>query len=132
MVVIEIPSNPNCASVDTRVFHALSSAQQVGRVRLARQAGEVRWHDVTGWSMAGQSCPAMMQKVDDSGEGVAFLIYGGDAGLRLKPAGHPALWRFEDATQRGEPFLLVSNLSDVQLVQSSDSQETMGESAAHG
>lgn len=117
MVVIDIPPNPNCASVDTRIFPAVSSAQPVSQVRLARQAEEASWHDVTGWTSTGTPCPAMIQKVDDSGEGVAFLLHGGEAGLRLKPAGRSTAWRLDDAAQWGEPYLIVSDLSDIHIAQ---------------
>jgi len=113
MILIEIPPNPNCMGVDTRVFHDLAPPQQVSQVRLERQAGRVQWYDITGWTAAGMPCPAMIQKVDDSGEGVAFLVYGGSAGLRLKPAGEGQPWRPDDSKQWGEPFLLVSDPSEV-------------------
>ena len=131
MITIEIPQNPNCAAVDTRVFHDLAPPCQVNQVRLEHQAGRVQWYDITGWTTAGTPCPAVIQKVDDSGEGVAFLIYGGDAGLRLKLAGHNTPWQFGDPEQWGEPFLLVTDLNDVLLVHPSDRQRTVG-SVVHG
>ncbi len=103
-----------------RVFHDLELPQPVSQVRLARDVDQTEWYDVTGWTTAGTPCPAMIQKVDDSGEGVAFLIYGGEAGLRMRPAAQRASWQLEDLTQWGEPFLLVSNLSDARLVRASD------------
>jgi hypothetical protein len=115
MLVIDIPPNSNCEEVSLRVFHDLTPPQRVSGVRLARQAGEVRWHDVTGWTTAGMPCPAMMQKVDDSGEGVAFLIYGGDAGLRLQPAGRTTPWRLEEPGQWGAPFLLLPGPDDLRF-----------------
>ena len=131
MILIEIPANPNCMGVDTRIFHDLAPPQQVSQVRLERHAGQVQWYDLTGWTVAGTPCPAMIQKVDDSGEGVAFLIYGGDAGLRLKQAGHSTAWRLDDAVQWGEPFLLVTDPSDVRSIHPSDRQRT-AESVVHG
>jgi hypothetical protein len=108
-MIIEIPPNSNCVPVDARIFHDLEPPSHVSQVRLEHEAGQARWYDVTGWTVAGAPCPALVQKVDDSGEGVAFLIYGGDAGLRLKPAGYHALWRLDDPEQWGEPFLLVTD-----------------------
>jgi len=126
MILIEIPPNPNCIGVDTRVFHDLAPPQQVSQVRLERQAGRIQWYDIAGWTMAGTPCSVMIQKVDDSGEGVAFLIYGGEAGLRLKLPGHTTPWQLDDPAQWGEPFLLLSNLSDVRLVPSSDYHAVKG------
>lgn len=125
MIPLEIPENPNCAPVDLRVFHDLAPPQRVEAVRLERAAGVPEWHAVTGWSAAGAPCPALLQKVDDSGEGVAFLLYGGDAGLRLQPAAGQTPWRLEAARQRGEPFLIITDLSDVRFAPSEPG-------AAHG
>ena len=61
----------------------------------------------------------MIRKVDDSGEGVALLIDGGDAGLRLKPAAHASPWRLDDPEQWGEPYLLLSGVNDVHFVRPS-------------
>ena len=113
MRLIEIPANPNCPPVELRVFHDLGPTSPVAQVRLARQPGSPEWYDVTGWTSAGASCPALRQKVDDSGEGVAWLLFGGDAGLRLKPAGSAKPWRLTDRRQWGEPFLLLVDERDV-------------------
>ena len=119
MVIVEILENLNCAAVDARVFHDLETPRRVSQVRLARQEGAVCWHDVTGWTTAGTPCPAMIQKVDDSGEGVAFLIYGGDAGLRLRPSEQTTPWQLGEPHQWGEPYLLVGDMSDVHIAQQS-------------
>ena len=113
MRVIEIPSNPNCPPVEMRVFHDLEPPRAVSQVQTACQSDEPAWYDVTGWTAGGTSCPALMQKVDDSGEGTAWLVFGGDAGLRFKPAGHPGPWGLEDPAQWGAPFLLLVDLHDV-------------------
>lgn len=114
LITIEIPDNLNCEAVDLRVFHDVDTAQVVRQIRLARDGEPPQWHDVTGWTAAGPS-PARLQKVDDSGEGTAFLLYGGDAGVRLRPAHRAAPWRLDDAAQWGCPFLLLSDLADVRV-----------------
>jgi len=125
MITVEIAPNPNCEPVDLRVFHDLEPPRQVHRVCLARppgppvaragaggdgegRAGEPKWHEVTGWTAQGAPCPALAQRVDDSGEGTALLVYGGDAGLRFRPAG-TGPWRLEDPQQWGEPFRLTTD-----------------------
>ncbi|MBI4342187.1 MAG: hypothetical protein HY599_02330 [Candidatus Omnitrophica bacterium] len=114
MIVIEIADNPNCSPVDLRVFHDLDAPQAVGAVRLERQTGVPAWYAVTGWTAAGTSCPAYAQKVDDSGDGTAFLLHGGDAGVRLRPLAVQGPWRMEDPQQWGEPFLILGDPSDLQ------------------
>jgi len=132
VIVIEIAPNPNCEAVEMRVFHDLEPPRPVTQVRLERKPDHAMWHAVTGWTVSGTPCPARIQKIDDSGEGVAFLVYGGDAGLRFKSARHLVPWRLDDTAQWGEPFLLVSDLSDVRFAQLADSQRMIARSAVHG
>jgi len=113
MILIEIPDNPNCTATE-RVFHDLEPARTVRQVRLQRHGGPDRWFDVTGWTVEGHPCPARLHKVDDSGDGVAFLLSGGDAGLRLRPTLDRAPWAVNAPQQWGEPFLIVADPSDVQ------------------
>jgi hypothetical protein len=113
MVVIEIAPNANCEEVDLRVFNALDAPRTVRQVRLEREPGRPAWYEVIGWTVAGSVCPAVAQKVDDSGDGVAVLLRGGDAGLRLRPARQTSPWGFEDPSQWGEPFLIVASSEDV-------------------
>ena len=113
MVVIEIVPNSNCEAVDLRIFNDAGAPRRIRQVRLERTPGEPAWCDVTGWTTDGTPCPAFAQRVDDSGEGIALLVYGGDAGLRLRPAGQEEPWQLEDASQWGEPFLLIGEGSDV-------------------
>jgi len=112
MIVIEISDNPNCHATE-RVFHELTPPQTVARVRYERPLGQPRWFAVTGWTTADRPCPAVVQKVDDSGEGVAFLLHGGDAGLRLQPEESARPWSLACPDQWGEPLLILPALEDV-------------------
>jgi hypothetical protein len=114
MFVIEIPPNPNCEAVDLRVFNDLEPPRRVTHVRLESQTERApAWHAITGWTLAGLPCDALARKVDDSGEGVAILISGGDAGLRLHAKDSRPHWRLDDLQQFGLPWLLVSDPSDL-------------------
>ena len=117
MVVIEIPPNTNCDTVDMRVFHDLEPPRVVSQVRLEREPGAPQWYEVIGWSLDGTTMPAQVQKVDDSGEGVALLIYGSSAGLRFRPLGSASPWRLDDPQQWGAPFLLTTEEADVKCVE---------------
>ena len=113
MVSIEIADNPNCAPVDLRVFHDLEPPHPAAQVRLERHPGAPEWYALTGWTAEGHPCPALIQKVDDSGDGVAFLLYGGDAGLRLRPASSGEAWSPDAVHQWGEPFLIIGDREDI-------------------
>ena len=113
MITLEILDNPNCPSVDLRIFHEVEPPQPVAQVRVSRDGQPPQWYDVTGWSQAGGPCPAWIQKVDDSGDGVAFLLYGGDAGLRLRLASSGEAWSSGAVSQWGEPFLIIGDREDI-------------------
>lgn len=107
MVIVEVPPNPNCEPADLRLFHDVEAAQPVRQVCLERAPGQPAWYDVTGWTADDRPCPALARRVDDSGEGLALLVTGGDAGLRLRPADAHGGWRLDDPQQWGLPFLLL-------------------------
>ena len=123
MILIEISDNPNCDATE-RVFHDVEPLRPASQVRLTRpgdsnglagerHGGPDRWFEVTGWTIEGNPCPARLHKVDDSGDGVAYLLSGGNAGLRLRPAGDPASWRSDAPQQWGEPFLIIGDRADI-------------------
>ncbi len=116
MIILEIPPNPNCDAVEMRVFHDVEPAKPVAQVQLERDQGKPAWYTVTGWTTAGTPCAALAQKVDDSGEGVAFLVYGGDAGLRFRPSDHTTPWRMGQPDQWGESFLIISDINMLQFI----------------
>lgn len=109
MVIIEVEPNSNCEASDLRVFNDVEAPRPVAKVCLEREPGKPEWYDVTGWTATGKPVAALAQRVDDSGEGLAVLVHGADAGLRLKPSGSSGAWSAEDARQWGEPFLLLAN-----------------------
>ncbi len=116
MVVIEIPSNPNCDAVELRVFHDVEPPREIRQVRMGRDGKDSHWCDVTGWTLEGRVAPARAQKVDDSGDGVAYLVYGGDAGLRLRPNGSKGTWQLPHPQQWGMSFLLIADAADLAYV----------------
>ena len=103
---LRIEENPNCEGVEGRVFTERSAPRGVGSVLRIRDGREV-WCDVVSWGENGAEGPPQACKVDDSGEGSCFLIYGGVSGLRLKEPGCGHAWSLRDPHQWGEPFLLL-------------------------
>jgi hypothetical protein len=115
MVVVEITPNPNCDPVDLRVFNDVEPPRRVAGVCLEYAPGHSAWFDITGWTADGTPVPAQARRVDDSGEGLAVLVTGGTAGLRLRRAGSGGAWRLDDADQRGESFLLLADDGSVRF-----------------
>jgi len=61
---------------------------------------------ITGWGPDGP-VPARVRKVADSGDGTAWLVYGGEWGLRLEPGNTTSEWHLDAPEQWGEPFILL-------------------------
>ena len=120
MVVIEIPPNPNCEPVDMRIFNDVEAPGRVRELYVAPPGGSPAWHEVTCWTAEGATCLALARRVDDSGEGLAVLIYGGTGGLRFRPAGSRQPWTLNDPAQWGRSFLLTTDTQDLRYETTSD------------
>jgi hypothetical protein len=113
LLEIDVAGGDNSPMDLNRVFDLLTEPVQVSRVFTADPMGQDRWCQVTGWSAAGP-CPALAVLAEDSGDGVILLIYGGDAGIRLKPADSQEEWGLGCANQWGEPCLMLDQNTHVE------------------
>ena len=104
---VDVSESANCSLSMVRVFDAMQEPVQVSKIMASDPGGNDLMCDVTGWSSEAGPCPAYAALVEDSGEGVAMLIYGGDEGIRLKPAGSPEGWDLNSPAQWGEACLLL-------------------------
>lgn len=105
---VEVSADINSPWPLHRIFQTLRSPTQISRVLTTNPKGLDTMCDVIGWSPTG-TCPAWSALVDDSGEGVAMLIYGGEHGIRLKDINCQEPWDLESINQWGEPCLLLDN-----------------------
>lgn len=111
-VEVDVSEGPNCSWAVNCLFKALGTPAPVSRVAAPDPQGNDRLCQVTGWSSSGPY-PASAVLVEDSGEGVVTLLYGGDHGLRLKVVENEEPWDLESPQQWGEPCLLLDR--DVEL-----------------
>ena len=112
---IEVYESANCPFSLTRGFDCMDAPSIVTKVMAPNSMGEEQICDVTGWSSAGP-CPAYSVLVEDSGEGIVMLIYGGDEGIRLKPVDEKEAWLLSSPRQWGEPCLLATSKSGTLLL----------------
>ena len=118
-ISLEVESNDNCDGLSMQVFEVKEEPAPVLQVRFypPREAGggPETLCDVTGWQSddGGSPCPAYFAPVSDSGEGVAYLVFGGDWGLRLRPAGANEPWDIGSRRQWGEAYILLSDMADI-------------------
>lgn len=109
-MVVAVEDNPNCAGCGVMRFRVLSLPRRVAAV--VYDADRDLRCRVTGWGPEGP-VPAVAQKVADSGDGVAWLVRGGEWGLRLRPEPDAGGWDLASETQWGEPYLVVADAADM-------------------
>ena len=110
-IEVEVQEGANCSFALSRMYSALGEPEPIVWVLAPGPRGDTAAYEVTGWSAEGP-CQAYAALVEDSGEGMALLVYGGDEGIRLRPGGSLEPWSIENREQWGEPCLLLD--SDVQ------------------
>ena len=109
---IEVKDSPNCGGTEQFVYRELGEARPVKAI-IAEERGKEVSLDVTGVANGGGWVQARCVKIADSGAGFAFLIFGGEWGIRLKPRWHKAGWDFTDPKQWGEPFKIYGSEKDI-------------------
>lgn len=112
-MVIDVKANPNCPDEVLLTYKDIVAPRPVRQVRLYRASDAGEMYDVTGWTAVGRPCPAMAQKIEDSGQGTAIAVFGGDGGVRLRPAVRPAPWSLDAPDQFGEAYVVLADEGDV-------------------
>jgi hypothetical protein len=107
---IDILPNDNLPEPAMATFTITGPAIAVRTVRLWRE-DRWAWCAITGWSESGP-VPAWFHPIEESGDGPARLLTGGEHGLRLAEipgpdAADPA-WDLGDGSQWAEPFLITT------------------------
>jgi hypothetical protein len=111
---VQVDANDSCPMSASSVYKNLASPFPVAAVRVYEGEPDGRLCAVVGWSSAdgGTPVPAYAVQIEDSGQGVAYLVYGGDWGIRLGPAAPAPRWRLDDPAQWGETHLVLADASD--------------------
>lgn len=112
LIEIEVNESRNSCLGFTRMFSTLGPSKKISRVRTVTPDGVEGLYDVVGWSSVG-AVQAYSVKVEDSGEGIAMLVYGGDEGIRFKRADSDTSWDLGDPGQWGEPMILIDENSEM-------------------
>ena len=112
---IDVESNDNCPMTANMVYKNLGDPVPVSRLRIFDGAPGGSINFVTGWSSAdgGSPVPAYAVQVEDSGLGAAFVVYGADWGLRLRPETSAKGWDLTDPEQWGDTHLVLADAEDI-------------------
>src|SRR3989338_2379950 len=103
---IQVEDNPNCPASEQYFFNELAAPRPVRALRVTEGGRDVVRE------IASVDGPASAVKISDSGEGFAYLIYGGKWGICLRPEGGGP-WDLADPEQQGEPFKIYGNADDI-------------------
>lgn len=116
-IYLEVEENDNCEYMPLMLYEAHAEPVPVSRIFLDEPGRPPGVYQVTGWSGEGDGapCAAMYAPVSDSGQAVVHLVFGGDWGIRMKPADSTADWSIHDPAQFGEPYLMLMDESAVIL-----------------
>ena len=112
-MILDIPQNPNCPATDSVVFSPLGEPRPIRAIKVFHE-GRDTVCDVVGAAPGGSWTRASACKIADSGEGTAYLISGGEWGIRLRPethAGEP--WDLKNKNQWGEPYKIYGSQDDI-------------------
>jgi len=114
-MIVEVESNENCETSFFARFKEVKPARPVLQVRLYDRNPSGEWYWVTGWSENEKDpiCPAYAQLIEDSGAGLARLVYGGLYGLRFKPLDIDEPWNLASPHQWGEAYLSLADDRDL-------------------
>ena len=96
-------------------FKELGPPRRLLQIRLHDRKDEGEWCEVTGWTSEAeaQTCPAYAVPIEDSGAGMAYLVYGGNCGIRFKPTEIHEEWDLHSTHQWGEPYLVLASAQDL-------------------
>ena len=114
-MIVEVEANENCEASLFARFKEAGPPRQVHQVRLYDRNASGEWYWVTGWTDNAEApvSPAYAQLVEDSGSGVAHLVYGGIYGLRFKPVVVDEPWSLDSSNQWGETHLSLATDRDL-------------------
>ena len=112
---VDVEPNDNTPMMAQQVYKNIGVPFPVSHVRIYEGEPEGRLCAITGWTSApgGPETVAYAVRIEDSSEGAAFLVYGGDWGVRLRPAEPEGPWSADDPDQWGETHLVLSSEDDV-------------------
>jgi hypothetical protein len=110
-IFLDVEAGDNCPYSMQLMFSGLEEPRPIRQVKLYLKPGPGELFDITGWDGDGP-CDAVSIVVEDSGQARAFLIMGGNGGLRFRPPGQPE-WDLTASDQWGESHLLLTDPEDI-------------------
>tara|TARA_B100001123_G_C14877925_1_gene854767 strand:+ start:50 stop:400 length:351 start_codon:yes stop_codon:yes gene_type:complete len=103
---LEIEPCSNCNESFGRIYSVISETKQISSFQYEKDGKEIPVH-ITGWDGENEiPCPAYACYIEESGDGVALLIYGGSGGIRMKRMDDDSRWDVDNPNQWSESHLV--------------------------
>ena len=103
---LEVEANGNVDLSVSMMYRDITPPREVYCLKYSIQ-GEEQPVQVVGWDAETHApCRAFATQVEESGDGMALLVFGGSGGIRLKPLEDETDWKLDDANQSGETHLV--------------------------
>lgn len=109
---INIEENSNCDFEGQYMFVENSKPKPVEWIMVYSGGKDLKCR-VTGVYSGGVFGDAYAVSVDDSGEGTAYLIYGGEWGIRYQPVSSEEPWDLSNPAQSGDAYKIYSSADDI-------------------
>ena len=117
---ISVNANSNCQGSEEFVFNELGPSRKIKGIRISERGQDIDC-EVVGVDAQGRFVDAFAVKVADSGAGFAYMIYGSDWGIRIRPSLFlKEAWNLSDIHQWGEPFKIYGSEEDIIYAEDSD------------
>ncbi len=115
---VEVEHNPNFEGSYFVRFKEVGPARQLTHVKSYERSSRGEWCEVTGWCDDEEEplCPVYAQKVEDSGAGATYVVFGGNWGIRMRPEGQARAWSLYDDEQWGEGYLSIGEERDLRFL----------------
>jgi hypothetical protein len=112
---VEVEANDNSLMSADQVYRSIGEPFLIKQVRIYEGEPEGKLCNIVGWSSEDGGRPVQVYavQIEDSSQGVAYLVYGSDWGVRLAPAESTSRWSIHDPDQTGETHLVMADLEDI-------------------
>ena len=103
---LEVESGTNVDKPFSMMYREVDKPREVFAIKYTVNGSE-QPAQVTGWDAETNTpCSAFACRVEESGDGVALLIYGGSGGIRIKELEDESAWNVHAPNQWGETHLV--------------------------
>ena len=103
---LEVESNPNIEHNFDMLYRDVGPARELYCIKY-NTGGKEEPVQITGWNAETNSpCPAYACLIEESGDGIALLIYGGSGGVRMKLLEDESPWDTQSNQQWGDTHLV--------------------------